>query len=767
MYLRMNALTTPAVLFFIGIIFCLLPISGLTDTAEPSTSKHSDNITLEEQARIAPPLINLINDWKSQHALKQRQTEVLAKYVHVTLDETNKDLTTIYVAVAIEDIDAIRDYSEIELSFNRFYELTHLDFARVLTPKGELKSVSDDAIQIKTNRHDNFFDDTRILSFSLPNIEIGSVIEFQFSSLTKQNVIPNQWSGGAKGYWPQVSHTAQLRIDPVHTFEYQISVPEEQSLYFITTQPDLTQHKSFKDPSSNRTLYQWQNTELPEIVLEDSMPPIKDLWPVVKASSMPSWNTVDAWGSQMVEQAVSQNDRIKMLAQKIVQDADTQEEKARQIYDYLENNVRYVFAHINHGGFIPHPVEEVLDNGYGDCKDQTVLLISLLRAVGIEAYPALVSTRPIDFFPKVPVLQFDHMVTYLPKQPGLSAFWMDTASDKMQYPGMHYALQGSTSFILDGKGGQLLDIPLEDLSHHTAQVDITFTDITDRSADADIQFHFTGAIEERFRSWWRYQDDADKELKKFVQRFYHTELKVKDSESHHAESHHQDFGFSSNIQFSQIWEGGKLPLTLNTDVSQLLNNFTRFNGLDDPKNRTQDYVITQGYQLILNTHFIPPAEGFAPTLQASGIPIKNSYFEFQPTMAVNGDEITVSMTLSIPEQTISVKQYPDFYQSIQALFEQPSWVVAYQYDPISSEQLALERKIEHGQLPLNETVSLIRLYLDKGDFEQALTLCEQLIEQNPDQGEIYYLKGLATGYLDQFSESDKAFEQASQLGYRI
>jgi len=44
-------------------------------------------------------------------------------------------------------------------------------------------------------------------------------------------------------------------------------------------------------------------------------------------------------------------------------------------------------------GHKPHPPAQVLKRRYGDCKDKALLLVSLLRATGIEAAPALANTR--------------------------------------------------------------------------------------------------------------------------------------------------------------------------------------------------------------------------------------------------------------------------------------------------------------------------------------------------------------------------------------
>jgi hypothetical protein len=64
-------------------------------------------------------------------------------------------------------------------------------------------------------------------------------------------------------------------------------------------------------------------------------------------------------------------------------------------------------------GFIPRSCSNVLANGYGDCKELSILFCAFLESRGIRAYPALVSAR--TYFPQLheryPNLgMFNHMI---------------------------------------------------------------------------------------------------------------------------------------------------------------------------------------------------------------------------------------------------------------------------------------------------------------------------------------------------------------------
>jgi transglutaminase-like putative cysteine protease len=75
----------------------------------------------------------------------------------------------------------------------------------------------------------------------------------------------------------------------------------------------------------------------------------------------------------------------------------------------------YIGLDFGIGRYQPHAADDVLDNGYGDCKDKHTLLATMLKAVGIDAWPALIhATRKLD--PEVPSpAQFNHVITVVPR----------------------------------------------------------------------------------------------------------------------------------------------------------------------------------------------------------------------------------------------------------------------------------------------------------------------------------------------------------------
>ena len=108
-------------------------------------------------------------------------------------------------------------------------------------------------------------------------------------------------------------------------------------------------------------------------------------------------------------------------------------------------HIRWVAIQIGNGTIGPHTADEVLLNGYGDCKDQVMLLVALMRAKDLAADPALINSGNSYTSPGAAVVgAFTHCITYLPE-------WdigADTARRSERYrsritaPVVHAVLQG-------------------------------------------------------------------------------------------------------------------------------------------------------------------------------------------------------------------------------------------------------------------------------------------------------------------------------------
>ena len=119
--------------------------------------------------------------------------------------------------------------------------------------------------------------------------------------------------------------------------------------------------------------------------------------PAGLAGTNMSW-TYDGWSSVSERYephyaaAAAADDAIRKRAAALTADTKTRWKTIRALCTFAQG-VNYVSVSLDHGsggGHIPRPASRVLACGYGDCKDKSTLLNSLLRTQGIVSYPVIV-----------------------------------------------------------------------------------------------------------------------------------------------------------------------------------------------------------------------------------------------------------------------------------------------------------------------------------------------------------------------------------------
>jgi len=139
-----------------------------------------------------------------------------------------------------------------------------------------------------------------------------------------------------------------------------------------------------------------------------------DFQPMFLATSQPDLEALGAIYDRQSREGSAVTPTISALAAKIVGDK-TGLAAAEAIYNWVALNIRYVAIYLDENdGWVPHPAEDVLARGYGDCKDHVAIMQALLSARGIDSEPALIDWG--KRFAELPlwVSQFNHAIIYLP-----------------------------------------------------------------------------------------------------------------------------------------------------------------------------------------------------------------------------------------------------------------------------------------------------------------------------------------------------------------
>lgn len=131
---------------------------------------------------------------------------------------------------------------------------------------------------------------------------------------------------------------------------------------------------------------------------------------------------------------------------------------SRALASFVQKSVRYKAIEFGVRGQMPNPPAQTLQQRYGDCKDQALLLHHLLRACGVTSHLALVNTQwEIDL--KQPTLDaFNHAIVHVPDLK--DTLFIDTTSSYLSVADQTpYGLWGQSAFVIDPDKPRLIKIP--------------------------------------------------------------------------------------------------------------------------------------------------------------------------------------------------------------------------------------------------------------------------------------------------------------------
>jgi tetratricopeptide (TPR) repeat protein/transglutaminase-like putative cysteine protease len=288
----------------------------------------------------------------------------------------------------------------------------------------------------------------------------------------------------------------------------EIDVPKarEVKLKAPTHEPEI-------DETADRRIYTWVARDIhPERDKDrdkDKDEADEDTGPDVQLTTFTDWKQVAQWYARLQGERMTVAASVQKKADELTRGADTPTEKARRLYDFVARNVRYVSISLGIGRYQPHSAADVLQNGYGDCKDKHTLFSALLRAEGIQSYPVLIgSSRTLDVDVPSPA-QFDHVITAARLGTGTGLTWLDTTPEVTPFGLILYQLRNKQAVLAseDSEGGLQrtpADSPIKTFMHFT--LDGKFSEFG--ALDATLEVTAQGDRDWMFRASFRRYSQA-------------------------------------------------------------------------------------------------------------------------------------------------------------------------------------------------------------------------------------------------------------------
>lgn len=308
-------------------------------------------------------------------------------------------------------------------------------------------------------------------------------------------------------YTIESDNTAFIPTFYLHT-NYNSSI-EHKSIE-ITYEPSLGLRQKVFDPdkqmniNKSQGLFKVSVSNLESLIAEPYSPNIYELVPNINFATDKfqlegidgtaiSWEEFGKWEYENLLEGLDRlsNETILKI-DKLVKNAKTNKEKVKLIYQYVQENTRYISVQLGIGGLRPNPAKEVDELGYGDCKGLSNYTMALLKTQGIESFYAEVwggsSKRNIE--KDFASIQGNHVILNVPLED--EDIWLECTSQTLPFNFLGDFTDDRDVLLLTQKGGVFKRTPKYSGNDNKIVTKANFLIDAEGTIDAKIEMKSTG-----------------------------------------------------------------------------------------------------------------------------------------------------------------------------------------------------------------------------------------------------------------------------------
>lgn len=479
------------------------------------------------------------------------------------------------------------------------------------------------------------------------------------------------------------------------SWAFQCELPAERSSFSVTLPPgwkvqthlyNLTELTP--EVSGNTTT--WIMTQLPAApdepmspnsqayqpwIAVDLRPPTEGPKPKYLRPVFETWRDVASYFVSNYETAATPDAEVKSKASAITANASTLKERLQALCRHAQR-VNYISIGLdtgNGGGFIPRAASRVLRCNYGDCKDKSTLLRSLLSATGVRSYPVVVysgdSERTRENWPSP--LQFNHCIVAIEvdetvQSPAVAVhptlgrlLFFDPTNEITPLGYLPSSDAGAQALILSKETEGLFRLPQMEAAHNRWDRTITVKLAANGEVTGRIQETFTGQASSSVRSEHRQLSPTD--YQKRIERWLGGTLAAPQVRALEAKDAFEEARFTLGLEFGAQGYGKCMQdrLLVFKPVMVARRDSTALR----KTKRTQPVVLT-AMSFSEHSEIELPA-GFRVDEKIAPVELKTTFGRYRACATEDSGKLIFERSLEITSTQVP----PSEYDSVRAFFE--------------------------------------------------------------------------------------------------
>ncbi len=312
--------------------------------------------------------------------------------------------TLVNRAVQINEKSALGAIGEVSLNYYPIYQKLLLHRVAIIRDGKTIDrtaSVGVRLLQRESAMESGMFGGATTLHLLLDDVRVGDTLWLTYTIEGANPVFGKRWSDDFT--WESDEPIELRRVTVLHPKERSIQWRQLGDFRREELKPQI-------DEQAGIERLRFEERGIEALDDEPSIPSDYFAARELQFTEYADWHAVAAWADGLFPR-VADSPVLNNLVRKFSGASDAATQAAAALH-WVQSEVRYFSVSIGENSHRPQAPETVIARRYGDCKDKSYLLVSILARLGIEAHPVLLASDA----PKAPAhlmptpSWFDHVI---------------------------------------------------------------------------------------------------------------------------------------------------------------------------------------------------------------------------------------------------------------------------------------------------------------------------------------------------------------------
>lgn len=348
------------------------------------------------------------------------------------------------------NVQGLDQLGHVEIWFDPSYQKLTLHSVSIYRGNKVINKLNSAKVKILQREKElelRIYDGSKTANIFLEDIQVGDILDYAYTISGSNPVFKQHQFGGFDLQWGA----------PVSQIFNRLLLPKKSEVHF--TYVNAKQEVQTQELANERE-YIWERKQVPALIVAAETPSWYDAYPYVQWGDFKSWQGVAQWALPLYRIPNTYNNSLQKIINQIAEKHSGAEERMLAALLFVQKEIRYLGVEIGANSHAPNSPDLVLSRRFGDCKDKTLLTLTLLKALGIKAQAALVNTnlrRGIAQLEPSPNV-FNHVIVRA--QVGGKDYWLDpTRQQQISSLDQLYQPNYDLSLLIDADSTALTPMP--------------------------------------------------------------------------------------------------------------------------------------------------------------------------------------------------------------------------------------------------------------------------------------------------------------------